>query len=304
MHEAGALTCQQCGAELVFDDVLTAICPFCTCPSFVERPPAPGRPTPLFALTFSGDATAAHRRLQGWLGKRRLFADPALRTARVEDIRGVYLPVYLYSAVARTSYTAVIAEKYEDTRTVRVPDPLGPHIPPRIEEHPVTRTEYRPLAGHHVGYVTDVLVSASKALDDAALARCGRFDLRPLRRFTPALVTGWTHEEFACAPDDCRRRSRAAALERVERELRGFMPGDGVSKLESDTRIEWESLDPMLVPVWVFAVRYREDRAPMRVVINGQTGRIGGTLPVAWWKVALAIVLALAAIAILIGAQR
>ena len=47
--------------------------------------------------------------------------------------------------------------------------------------------------------------------------------------------------------------------------------------------------DSVLVPVWVLAVRYRDDRRPLRVVINGQTGAIAGKVPLAWWKVALAL---------------
>jgi len=38
----------------------------------------------------------------------------------------------------------------------------------------------------------------------------------------------------------------------------------------------------------VLAVRYRDDRKPLRVVINGQTGAIAGKVPLAWWKIALA----------------
>ena len=75
------------------------------------------------------------------------------------------------------------------------------------------------------------------------------------------------------------------------------MPGDSYSDLAWRTTVEWESLDPILVPVWVLAVRYRDDKPPLRVVINGQTGKIAGKVPLSWWKVTLAIVVALAVIA-------
>jgi hypothetical protein len=78
------------------------------------------------------------------------------------------------------------------------------------------------------------------------------------------------------------------------------MPGDSFSDLAWRTTVSWESLDPILVPVWVFAVRYRADKPSLRVVINGQTGKITGKVPLAAWKVITAIVLALAAIAAVI----
>ena len=43
-----------------------------------------------------------------------MFADSALKKATVEDMRGVYLPAYLYSAVARTDYTSQIGEHYTE----------------------------------------------------------------------------------------------------------------------------------------------------------------------------------------------
>jgi hypothetical protein len=47
----------------------------------------------------------------------------------------------------------------------------------------------------------------------------------------------------------------------------------------------------------VLAVRYRDDRPALRVVINGQTGAIAGKVPLAWWKIALAAVIAAAVVA-------
>ena len=76
------------------------------------------------------------------------------------------------------------------------------------------------------------------------------------------------------------------------------MPGDSHCDLAWRTQVAWESLAPILVPVWVLAVRYRDDRPPLRVVINGQTGAIAGKVPLAWWKIALAI----AALAALVAA--
>ncbi len=288
--------CQQCGAGLAFAGVRTDTCPYCASPSFIERP-ALGRPDPAFAVAFTGDARWARDRLFDWLGRRSIFADPSVRHARVEDLRGVYLPAYLYSAVARSDYTAQIGEHYTEIETKTITDELGTK---KTEMRSVTRTEYRVLSGQHVGYVTDVIISASAALDQRTLAALEPFDLRQLRRFTPALVSGWIQEEYSRDAEACSRTSRSEAIDAVGDKLRAFMPGDSYSDLAWRTTVEWESLDPILVPVWVFAVRYRDDRAPLRVVINGQTGRIAGKVPLAWWKIAIAIGLVLAVIAVLI----
>jgi hypothetical protein len=44
------------------------------------------------------------------------------------------------------------------------------------------------------------------------------------------------------------------------------------------------------VPIWVLAVRYRPDRPPARLLVNGQTGRVTGKAPTSWVKIALLLV--------------
>jgi len=294
---AATFACGQCGAGLGFVGVRTETCPYCVSPNFVERPPSAHQPRPGFVVAFTGDAATARRQLDAWLGSRSWFADPRIKRARVEQLRGIYVPAYLYSAVADTDYTASIGEHYTQTETRETKDADG-HT--QTETRSVTRTEYRPLAGHHVGYVTDVLVSASAGLAQAELRAVEPYDLRLLRRYTPAVVTGWITEEFSRDPDDGRRISRAGAIDEVGLRLRRFMPGDSHSDLTWRTSVRWESLEPILVPIWVLAVRYRDDRSALRVVINGQTGAIAGKVPLTAWKVALAIALAAIVIAAIV----
>lgn len=293
--------CQQCGAGLAFEGVRTARCPYCDSPNFVERPPAQGQPDPQFVVTFVGDATVARRAFDRWLGGRSIFADSALEKAKVEDLKGIYVPSYLYSAVATTDYTAQIGENYTVTETYTT-TVNGKTV---TRTRTVTKTEYRPLSGRHVSYATDVLVSASVGLPNVELAHVEPYDLRQMRRFTPALVTGWIAEEFSRSATDCEQLSRHEALDVIGNKLRGFMPGDSFSDLAYKTSVSWESLDPILVPVWVFAVRYREDKDPLRVVINGQTGVCHGKVPLSVWKILLVVLLVLGAIAalIVIGAR-
>jgi hypothetical protein len=273
--------CGNCGAALAFEGVRTETCPYCACPSFVERPPAEGQPDPRFVVCFRADQAAARRAIERWLGSRSWFADSVIKRATIEDLRGIYVPAYLYSAVAHTRYSAQIGENYTETETYEKDG--------KTETRTVTRTEYRALAGTHVGYVTDVVVSASHGLSHAELGRVEPFDLRQMRRYQPALVTGWIAEEFSRTSAECERASRDEALDQIGGKLRRFLPGDSYSDLAWRSTVEWESMEPVLVPAWVLAVRYRPNKPPLRVVINGQTGKIGGRAPIAWWKIALAL---------------
>jgi hypothetical protein len=285
--------CGHCGASLAFDRVRTETCPYCASPNFIERPAAVGQPDPQFVVTFVGDAEVARRALDRWLGSRTMFADSAVKRARVEDMRGIYVPAYLYSAVAHTSYNAQIGEHYTETETYTATNSEGKT---ETRTRTVTRTEHRALAGHHVSYVTDVIVSASHGLSNDEMSRVEPFDLKQMRRFDHALVSGWIAEEFSSGAQDCERTCRNEAVDQIGNKLRRFMPGDSYSDLSWRTNVAWESLDPILVPVWVLALRYREEKGPLRVVINGQTGKVVGKVPLSAWKVTLGIVTLLAVI--------
>jgi hypothetical protein len=288
--EASVFACGQCGAALSFAGLSAQTCPYCASPSIVERPAlgnAPDRPRPRFVVAFVGDRAVARRALDRWLGSRTIFADPALRRGEVASLRGVYVPAYLYSAVASTDYTAQIGENYTETETYTTTDKHGKST---SATRTVTRTEYRALSGRHVGYVADVLVSASGGLGDAELAAIEPFDLKQLRRYSPALISGWIAEELSRDAAACLQASRGEAGDQLGEQLRRFMPGDSYSDLAYRSTVSWESLDPILVPVWVLALRYRDGKPPLRVVINGQTGAVFGRVPLSLARLAIALV--------------
>lgn len=280
--------CEQCGASVDFAGVSTASCPYCASPSVVERAPAPGRALPSFVLAFTSDEARARTTLGSFLGRRRWFSDGAITRAQVSALRGVYVPAYLYSAVARTTYSASIGEHYEETEETTSTDSEGKTS---RSTRTVTRTEHCPLAGLHVGYVTDVVVSGSAGLGDNELQRVEPFDLRQLRRHAPAIISGWIAEDFARDQAACLERSRTEAMDSIGARLRRFMPGDSHSDLTWSTRLEWEAMEPILVPMWIAAARYHEDKPPLRVVINGQTGAVHGEIPISWLRVVLAVLL-------------
>jgi hypothetical protein len=293
--------CEQCGAALVVDGQRTTTCPYCASPQVVERPATVDRPAPAFVLTFTGDDVIARKALQTWIAGRSVFADSRLRRARVEDLRGVYVPACLYSAVARSSFNAEIGENYTETETYTVTDSNGNT---HTETQTVTHTEWRSLAGTYAAYVTDVVVSASKGLPNDELERVEPFDLLKLRRYDPALISGWITEEPSRTRDECAELARGEAGALESQRIADFLPGDRQRAIEVQTMVEWETLDPVLVPLWVLAVRYREDRPALRVVVNGQTGKTTGHAPLSPLRIAIGILLLLGlivGIALLVG---
>ena len=271
-----AIACESCGAEMDIEPLMrTARCPYCDSPAVVDRPRTEDRPDPVFAIGFTVDRTRAEGAIRKRIGGKWL-APRAFKRAHVEHLQGVYMPAYLWSAASDSIYSAVVGEVYYaskfDLRKKRT----------RRER----KIEFHEFKGEHASYVADVVVSASRGLPNAEIEAIEPFDLEGLRRYSPALVSGWISEEPSLTVEECRRLARSEAESKLEGELRGFMPGDTLQKLKFHTRFRSESLDLVLLPVWVFALRYHPSRPPVRYLVNGQTGDVHGKAPVSWAKIA------------------
>jgi hypothetical protein len=53
--------------------------------------------------------------------------------------------------------------------------------------------------------------------------------------------------------------------------------------MKVNVRLEGLTSEPVLLPVWIVAYRYRDQL--FRFLINGQTGQASGQAPVSWAKV-------------------
>jgi DNA-directed RNA polymerase subunit RPC12/RpoP len=292
--------CSACGATLTVEAHLrTANCPYCDSPSVVERPPSTNRPDPMFVLGFGVVRERAESLVQRWIKSRGVFAHSGLKTATLEKIRGVYLPAYLYGAIADTDYDAQIGENYTVTETYTTTDSKGRAV---TRTRTVVKTEWRHLSGQHTCYVLDVLVTASNGIPNAELEAVEPFDLRALRRYTPAVLSGWIAEEPSVSKDDCFGLAHDESVEKVGDALGKFMPGDSYRDLNYRTTVRDEVIDLVLLPIWVFAARYAEDKPPVRILVNGQTGEVQGRVPLSKIKITVAILCLVGAIAIVVFA--
>jgi hypothetical protein len=282
------LACQSCGAALVVGGhERTTRCPYCASPQIVQRPPSRDRPNPTFTLPFALGQDPARELVHGWLKTRGFFRDPKLKTASIAEMRGIYVPAYLYTAIAHSSYSASIGEEYQETETYTTTDANGRTV---TRTRTVTKTEWRDLSGRHSSVVMDVVVTASRGLANFELESVEPFDLRQMRRYDDALVSGWIAEEPTLSVNDCFQMARTEALQKVGAALARFMPGDKHTGLTYRTQLEHESADLMYVPIWVLAAIHDPGKPAVRIVVNGQSGRIFGRAPLAVLRIVLVIV--------------
>lgn len=296
--EFAEIACQSCGAKLRMEEHLrSTVCPFCASPSIVNREPEPNRPRPKFVVGFVLDHEHAANQVQRWISKSHIFARSDFKRAVPELTRGVYLPAYLYSAVAQSQYSAEIGENYTEVQTYTTTDSKGRTV---TRTRTVTKTEWRSLQGNHASYIADVVVTASRGITNDALQSVEPYDLRALRRYADGYIAGWTAEEPSRTADDCFQLAHDESITAVGQKLASFMPGDSHRNVHYETQLSREVIDLVLLPVWSYAVRYAPDRPPLQILVNGQTGLVGGKVPVSATKVTAAVVAVLVVIGIIV----
>lgn len=295
------IRCKDCGATLTLPpEQFAAVCPYCASPSVVDRPASEdSRVRPDFILGFHVTKQVAVERVRAWLRRTRVFSPSALRQAQVTETRGIYLPAWIYNAVAHTHFRATIGEDYTETETYTTTDAKGNTV---VRTRTVTRTEYRNLSGEHAMYINDLVVTASRGLPNEELETIEPFDIGALRRFDPAIVSGWAAEEATLDRQAGHQIARQEALEFIGRKLRDFMPGDSAKVDAYDVELSDEDTDLVMLPIWVFAARYDHDgeSRTLRVLVNGQTGELQGDVPRSAVKITLAVVFAVLLVIVIV----
>ncbi|WP_146658495.1 hypothetical protein [Enhygromyxa salina] len=275
--------CTGCGASSWFDGpALSTACSYCDSPMVDEARAA----TAFHSIVpFRVPERAALDALRAYLDGRR-FAPRELRDLRLRrrGLRGVLVPFWVYEGVVRSEYRAKVGVYWYREESYK--DPNGTTKTRRVRE-----TEWFPLRGSAARQVEDHVVSASVGLPEREANALGPFDLGWATRYDPRLLSGFEAElptiDEIDAEHTARDELRDAEAFRIQREL---LPGDTNRVDWISSEIDVKSRRLVLLPVWIATARHGE--RVVRLVVNGQTGRVVGRVPVSKQKVA-ALVLAI-----------
>jgi len=267
--------CSGCGASMSYDASAKALqCPFCGSVEMVEKKDSrvlsPRRVVP-FRLSRE-EATEAMRR---WLGRGFWRPGDLARQAAVVKMSPVYVPYWIFEAKTHTHWTA-------DTN----------------QTPPGARGDWCPLSGEHHGQYSGLLVGASGVLSPRETSEVSPFDLADAVAPEEVDLENVTVEQFSMPRKFARPLARQA-LEQAEAAAcdRAYIPGRA-RNVHVNVRIEQMSSEPVLLPVWIMAYRYK-DRL-FRFLVNGQTGRAAGQAPTSLAKVAVVAAAAVLGVLVLV----
>ncbi len=280
------LECDRCGAKVAVPEHASALsCTFCGSEHVLERKGDPDRIRPASVVPFAIGLEAARARWKQWLGKG-LFRPRALRdSASVEGLKGVYLPFWTYDTRTWSRWTAMAGYRYTVT--------VGTGQNRRTE----TRTRWVPASGERRDVYDDVLVCASKGVEERRLEKTYPYHLKDAAAYRSEFLSGWAAEEYAVDLPQGWGRAREKVNQDQVSKCGGDVPGDTHMNLRVWTQHAGVTWKHLLLPLWIATYFYREKR--FHFLVNGQTGKVAGTAPISWIKVSVAVLIA-AALAALI----
>jgi hypothetical protein len=269
-------------------------------------PEQTGRQPPEFVIGFALTSEQAQEAFRNWLNENSWYHPGDLvATSVVDKLKGIYLPFWAFTMLARSQWQSQIGEHWYRTETYTTTDSKG-----NIETHTrqVQETEWWPLAGRHHRYYSGYLVSGSRGLVQDQSLRIQPFNLPALKRYEPYFLAGWLAEEYSIARDEALAICQAEFQQQEERNIGAFLPGDTHRSLAAETQFSNVSSDLCLLPIYILSYRYKDKL--YRFLLNGQTGKMAGDKPVSGARIAivvgigLAILLVVAIIAMILANMR
>lgn len=282
------MECTSCGAKIEVDSTSTAVeCPYCGS-SYVLAQKQEDSIVPDGVIPFQIDKNRVGELFHRWIKGRWLAPGELRHLYQKERLQGIYLPYWTFDAKADGRYTAMGGRH----RTVTRKGPDG-----KTESKVVT--DWYPTSGNIRRAFDDVLVPASRKLDEGLLRKAGVFGTGQMASYSPEYFSGYGAECYTVDLDD----AHGEALRTMEHELEKMAREDVLRRFDEvrDVRVRADFRDEtykhVMMPIYTTAYTYKGKQ--YHVLINGQSGIVEGDYPKSPAKIA-AIVAAVLAVILLV----
>ncbi len=293
----GALevACQTCGATVTFTPPMVAgECDFCGSPLVAQPRSADPVLAPEGVLPFRVTRDAAHGSVGKWIGSRWFAPNALKRLAAHEGVGGVYIPFWTYDAYAASRYAGERGEHYYTTEHYTERDAQGREV---TKTRQVRHTRWHPASGRVERWFDDILVPATKSLPPQRLTALEPWDLTALTAYEPAYLSGYKAQRYQVTLAEGFELAKRAAEPAIDADVRRDIGGDEQRVSNINTNYSAVTFKHLLLPVYAGAYRFSDK--VYQVVVNGRTGEVQGERPYSFWKIALFVLLIVAAVAVL-----
>ncbi len=264
--------CNSCGGEILCDEnTAAASCPYCDNPVVMAGNVA-GQLRPDLVIPFQLDKNAAKKALTKHLSGKPLLPKIFKSENRIEQIKGVYVPFWLFQADADADirYRATRVRVWSDSR------------------YNYTQTSHYSIRRAGQLSFSGVPVDGSEKMDNAMMESIEPFDLSQAVDFQTAYLAGYLADKYDVSADDsihrANERIKKSTQDTFAQTVNGYAT---VTPVSSSVQLKNSSVKYALLPMWMLTTNYKGKHYVF--AMNGQTGKFVGDLPMdkaaffRWW---------------------
>lgn len=264
-YEVTVFTCPQCGGEILStDNAAAGFCSFCGASTILySRISHERRPNYIIPFQKSKeDCKQAYSTMM----KKAIFAPKELKDPKyIDSFRGIYMPYWAFYVTQK--------------------GPLNLSASKECRRGDYVYTDHYKLHGDMDCYYKGLSYDASSSFADSISEALAPYDLKGMKNFTPAYLSGFYADTADVAPSVYQKEAEITAydqtIEQIQKvpQFAGYhidSIGGNVSPTYLNTRTE--TVDSTMFPVWFMS--YRKNDRVAYVTVNGQTGKVVADLPI------------------------
>ncbi len=244
--------CTSCGAELSVNGVETStFCAYCGQPTIVfSRVSQELKPALIIPFRVRKDQAVAAIRNRFNQGA---FIPKEVKNFEVERVRGIYIPYWLYDTY------------YYDKQMIKGTVGSGDN----------KKTKY--FMREAECEFSNLTLDASGNLNDESSQRLEPFDMRDLRPFEVAYMSGFYADRYDKTSKDLENLALQRSKELFDGQMLASVNASSLSIEISKPKKEVRNATYALFPAWFMTFRYKDK--PYTMLVNGQTGKLVGAVP-------------------------
>ena len=259
--------CGSCGGEILATESLGSTkCPFCS-NNVVVSEKFTGQFKPDFIIPFAHTREEAMETYKKYVKSKKLVPKVFLAENHVDELKGVYVPFWLYSATQ--SYDGA----FEGTKTRTWRD----------SNYIYTETKYYDVRRQGTESFDDVPVDGSKEMPDDLMESLEPFDHNKMVPFNMGYLAGFLANKYNVTKDECKPRAIERMKSSIISDFRKTVSDYTSVRTIHETANVVESSDKYaLYPVYLLNTSWNGKN--YLFAMNGQSGKFVGNLPCSYMK--------------------
>lgn len=262
--------CPSCAAEMVADENTAATeCPYCGNQAIIPQA-FDGIYKPEVVIPFAVDKNEAKDKLKDFTKGKKLLPKSFTEGNRIDDITGLYVPFWLYSchASGTVSYEGIKTKNWSDSNFEYT----------KKDHYNVTRSGDMDFER--------IPVNAATQMDEATMDSLEPFDYSKAVAYDAAYFSGYLANRYDVEEKDAQPKANGRVTHTFKDKIKETVKGYSEVNDRSDSiQLSQAKAEYAMLPVWMMTTTFNDEKYTFG--INGQTGKMVGSLPIdkgLYWK--------------------